>query len=82
MVIFIRIRRSTKLEYTSSSLDDESLIYCCCHMHKDHTVMMQALLWIRIVVVDDIKKFLSNELELKIHSADTWMTTQRKFTSC
>jgi len=59
----IRIRRSTKVDYTSSSFDDESLI-CCCH----HTVM--------IVVVDDINKFLSSELELKIYSADTWMTTQ------
>jgi len=27
MVIFIRTRRSTKLEYTTSLFDDESLIY-------------------------------------------------------
>ena len=62
MVNFIRIRRSTKLEYTSSSLDDESLICCCHHMHKDHTVMMQALMGIRIIVVDDIKKFFQKSL--------------------
>ena len=62
MVIFIRIRRSTKLEYTSSSLDDESLIYCYCHMHKDHTVMTQTLMWIRIIAVDDIKKFCQKSL--------------------
>ena len=62
MVNFIRIRRSTKLEYTSSSLDDESLIYCYCHMHKDHTVMMQALMWIRIVADDDIKKLCQKNL--------------------
>ena len=62
MVIFIRTRRSTKLEYTSSSLDDESLIYYCCHMHKNHTVMMQALMWIRIVADDDIKKLCQKSL--------------------
>ena len=62
MVIFIRTRRSTKLEYTSSSLDDESLICCCRHMHKDHTVMMQALMWIRIVADDDIKKLCQKSL--------------------
>ena len=62
MVIFIRTRRSTKLEYTSSSLGDESLIYCCCHIHKDHTVMMQALMWIRIVADDDIKQLCQKNL--------------------
>ena len=83
MVIFIRTRRSTKLEYTSSSLDDGSLIYCCCHMHKNHTVMMQALLWIRIVAVDDIKKFFQMSLSsryivlihgwlLKVALLETW----------
>jgi len=88
MVIFIRIRRSTKLEYTTSLLDDESLICCCRHMHKDHIIQ----LWCRIPIVlgshmdEDCyywwyQEILTKYLELKvcwIHSAmlDTWMITQ------
>jgi len=63
MMIFIRIRRSTKLEYTSSLLDDESLICYCCHMHKDHIIQLWCKIPIvlyahvdRIVDVDDINK--------------------------
>ena len=76
MVIFIRIRRSTKLEYTSSSLDNELLICCCHDMHKDHIIQ----LWCRIPIVlgahvdEDCccwwyQEVLTNDLELKIHSA-------------
>ena len=38
MVIFIRIRSST--QFTSSLLDDESLICYCRHMHKDHILQL------------------------------------------
>lgn len=47
MLIFIRIRRITRLEYTTSLLDDNSLICWCCHMHKDHIIQ----LWCRIPTV-------------------------------
>jgi len=87
MLSFIRIRRSTKLEYTSSLLDDESLICCCRHMHKDHIIQ----LWCRIPIVlgthmdKDCRcwwyqEVLTKDHELKIHSAiynmlDTWNCT-------
>jgi len=83
MVIFIRIRRSTKLEYTISLLDDESLICCCRHIIQ---------LWCRIPIVLGIhmdedcwcwwyQEVLTKDFELKIHSAiysmlDTWMITK------
>ena len=47
MVNFIRIRRSTKLEYTSSLLDDESLICCCWHVHDAWFLSWHK--WMRIV---------------------------------
>ena len=76
MVIFISIRQSTKLKYTTSLLDDESLIWCCRHMHKDHIIQ----LWCKIPIVlgahvdEDCccwwyQEVLTNDLELKIHSA-------------
>jgi len=40
MATFIRIRRSTNLENTSSLLDDVSLVCCCCHMRKDHILQL------------------------------------------
>ena len=83
MVIFIRIRRSSKLEFTSSLLDDESLICCCCHMHKDHILQ----LWCKIPIVlgahmnDDCCCWWYQEVLTMILSSwyillDTWMIIQ------
>ena len=73
MVIFIRIRRSTKLEYTTSLLDDESLICCCCHMHKDHIIQ----LWCRIpIILGAHRKPWQKILSSRYIVLDTWMITQ------
>lgn len=65
MVIFIRIRRSTYLEFTSSLIDDESLICFCRHMHKDHILQ----LWCRIPIV--LGTYMDEDCWL-----DTWMIVQ------
>ena len=76
MVIFIRIRRSTKLEYTISLLDDDSLICCCWHIPIVLGAHMDEDCWCWWY-----QEVLTKDLELKIHSAiysmlDTWMITQ------
>ena len=69
MMIFIRTRRSTKLEYTTSLFDDEPIIsfmlLTSCLQRCIKFIWLRydarflyflALTWLRIVIVDDIKK--------------------------